>query len=155
MIGRVLRQPYAKRTPYDVLNSAHFFVNCPGEKFKAVIADIRAEIGANYNDPEHDCIHVIEQPRLIPEPLLPKSTIFIPKLSTKVDPDFVSELVKELDQMPDYRDAPELAIKSGEQHTKVVTVKTGEAMDLEKQTQGIGRVFQVGEIFRKELLRYS
>lgn len=156
IIGRVLRQPHAKKTSYEVLNSAHFCVSCPTDKFRAVIEGIRAEIGAHYNDPDNDFIRVIEQSKTLLDPLPVKETVplsSLPKLATRVDPEFVNELKQRLEEFPDYRKIPELGHKIGEKQTRIVEVKTGQSQDLGKQTQGIGQRIVVGELFRRELLR--
>ena len=156
IIGRVLRQPHAKRTPYETLNSAHFFINCSSEKFKKVIEEIRDEIGTHYNDPKHDYIHIVEQPKTPLAPLPVKNLVdvpLLPKLATRVEDDFIEELMKKLQTFPDYRNNPGFSKQPGEQYSKVVAVKTGKVEDGERRRQGIGQVMQVGEIFRKELLR--
>jgi len=156
VIGRVLRQPGAKRTQYEILNSAHFFVNCPTDRFSAVINGIKTEIGTYYNDPGNDYIRVIEQPKRKPEPLPVKEDRerTIPKLAIKVDPYAVEEMVKELKKFPDYGKLPDQSLSSGKQQTKVVEVETGETEDL-KNTQGFGQMITMGELFRKELHRLA
>ncbi|MEO8891652.1 MAG: DEAD/DEAH box helicase family protein [Coleofasciculaceae cyanobacterium] len=157
IIGRVLRQPNSKRTPYELLNSAHFFVNCPSDKFNTVIAEIRTQIGTHYNDPGNDYIRVIIQSKTKPEPLQVRmnTSITFPKLALAADPDVVKAMVKILNDFPDYGKLSNQAISSGNQQTTAVNVETGVTKELKKKTQGLGQMIKIGDLFRKELFRLS
>jgi type III restriction enzyme len=157
IIGRVLRQPYSKRTPYELLNSAHFFVNCPTEKFSTVIADIKTQIGTHYNDPGNDYIRVIVQSKTKPDPLPMRgdTEITIPRLALAADPDVVRAMVKVLGAFPDYGKLLEESICEGEQLTTLVDVETGATKDLKKKLLGVGQMVKMGDLFRKELSRLS
>lgn len=98
--GRVLRQPNITRHEVDQLNTAHFYVKCPTETLKAVLATVKQEIEGQWGP-----IRVIEGPTPKETKLLPpqQGAPTIPRLMLNADLDVKRELARILERMPDYR----------------------------------------------------
>lgn len=150
VIGRVLRQPEAKRYNEGRLNTASFYVRVDqNSTFDAVLADVKKGLGGSA--PEIQIVSTSPGKRRVEE-LTPKMKLTVPKAALD-NRDAVEALRKSLALMPDFSN--DVVNTVGDGQRRIVTRAMGLDSVVDEGWRDTGASSQVSArwVFRREVSR--